>query len=83
MDVWADQGLGSNLQVKGSNQSLPQAPLSAHLLWTRSGLPSHPCPILSRTPHGLPSKPLAWPVGLAACPLLTASPVSPAPSRPH
>lgn len=24
MDVWADQGLGSNLQMKGSNQSLPQ-----------------------------------------------------------
>lgn len=61
MDVWADQGLGSNLQVKGSNQSLPQAPLSAHLLWTRSGLPSHPCPILSAIP--LSENSLRWTTG--------------------
>lgn len=44
MDLWAGQGLGSNLWVNSSNQSLLLSLLSKHFPWSRARVPQSPPP---------------------------------------
>ena len=44
MDLWAGQGLGSNLWVNSSNQSLPLSLLSKHFPWSQAWAPQSPPP---------------------------------------